>query len=731
MFGKRSIAAAVAVVFTFLMLGGTRASLVRAEGAATVDSMRILKSDAEPQNWLSYGRDYDEQRFSPLKRINSDNIGKLGLAWSYQFDTDRGQEATPVVVDGVLFTTTAWSKVFAFDAATGRLRWAFNPHVRGRKGYDACCDVGNRGVAVWKGKVYVGVLDGRLIALDANTGKKIWTARTVDPAKPYTITGAPRVVKDKVLIGNGGSEFGVRGYVSAYDAKTGKLAWRFFMVPNPEGRADGEASDAILQKLANATWGANGAWKQVGGGGSPWDVIVYDAALSQVLVGTGNGTPWNHRIRSGDNGDNLFLSSIVALDPDSGTYKWHYQETPAESWDFDAAQPIILAELKLDGQDRQVMMQASKNGYFFVIDRHTGKPISVQNFVPVNWADGYDTQTWRPKVRPEANYDVNGSDWLALPSAFGAHNWHPMAYSPKTGLVYIPTQLVPFGYADDRHFEYAPGRWNLGDASVALLGPRTPAGLAALKAMSKGELVAWDPVKQAAIWRVPHDLPSNGGVLATAGDLVFQGTPGGELAAYRSDTGAKLWSFNSPNGIIAAPITYAVAGEQYIAVMAGYGGSAGLSSPFSAHTTSAPNGRLLVFKLGATAKLPPTRLVRLPANPPVMNWPAEVEDRGEALYAANCSLCHGPSTYSAGVLPDLRRSPALADVSTWNAIVLKGALEARGMINFSLWLKPEEVDAIRAFVAKQARVLKHEEASNTSVSSNLHGSQRPPNATRE
>jgi quinohemoprotein ethanol dehydrogenase len=385
--------------------------------------------------------------------------------------------------------------------------------------------------------------------------------------------------------------------------------------PILKGRADGAASDPIFHELADATWGANGAWKQVGGGGSPWDVIVYDVALQQVLVGTGNGTPWNHRIRSGDDGDNLFLSSIVALDPDSGAYKWHYQETPGESWDFDATQQIILANLKIDGQQRQVMLQASKNGYFFVIDRRIGRPISVRNFVPVNWADGYDARTWRPKVRPEAKYDINGGDWLALPSAFGAHNWHPMAYSPKTGLVYIPTQLVPFGYADDKHFAFVPGRWNLGDASKGLLGPRTPAGLAALKAMSKGELVAWDPVKQTARWRVSHSLPSNGGVLATAGDLVFQGTPGGELAAYSADTGAKLWSFNGPNGIIAAPITYAVGGEQYIAVMAGYGGSAGISSPFYANTTQPPRGRLLVFELGGAATLPSAPVVQLPANP--------------------------------------------------------------------------------------------------------------------
>jgi PQQ-dependent dehydrogenase (methanol/ethanol family) len=675
-------------------------------GAAAVDGDRIRKANAEPQNWLSHGRDYDEQRYSPLSRVNADSIHKLGLTWSYAFDTNRGQEATPIVVDGILYTTTAWSKVFAFNAATGKLLWSFDPNVPGRKGYDACCDVVNRGVAVWKGKVFVATLDGRLIALDAATGHPVWSTATVDAGQPYTVTGAPRVIKNKVLIGNGGAELGVRGYVSAYDAASGKLAWRFYMTPNPNGQPDGAASDAIFKKTAAATWSARGAWKETGGGGTPWDAIVYDAALDQVLIGGGNGGPWNHRIRSAAEGDNLFLASIVALDPETGAYRWHYQETAGDDWDFTATQPIILADLKIEGRTRQVLMQAPKNGYFFVIDRRTGKPISAANFVPVNWADGYDTTTWRPKVRPAARYDVNGGDWLGLPSAYGAHNWHPMAYSPDTGLVYIPVQLQPFGYADDPNFKYMPGRWNLGDASAQNIGPRTPEGLAALKAICKGELLAWDPVAQTARWRVPHTSPGNGGVLATAGNLVFQGTAEGELAALRADTGEKVWSFQGHNGIIAPPITYEVAGEQYIAVMAGYGGSNGVSSPFPGSAAKASNGELLVFKLGGAFQLPQVTPIILPPNPPKETWPREVEDKGELLFAGQCGLCHGPSTYSSGVLPDLRRSGALSDKDAWNSIVRDGALEGKGMVGFANWLKPDETDAIRAYVAKQARLLK-------------------------
>ena len=673
--------------------------------AAAVDAERLVNADAEPQNWMTTGRGYNEDHYSPLDAINDMNIERLGLAWSYDLDTDRGQEATPVVVDGVMYVSSAWSKVFALDAATGKLLWSYDPKVPGRKAYDACCDVVNRGVAVWRGQLFIGALDGRLIALDAATGKENWSVQTTDTSKPYTITGAPRVVKDKVIIGNGGADLGVRGYVSAYDVQTGRLVWRFYTAPNPDGKPDGAASDPVMASVAGKTWGANGAWKQSGGGGTGWDAIVYDAALDQLLIGTGNGSPWNHRVRSGDKGDNLFLSSILALDPDTGAYRWHYQETPGESWDFTANQPIILADLMLDGKPRNVAYHAPKNGFFFVIDRETGKPISVDNFVPVNWATGYDPKTWRPIERREARYDDNGGDFEALPSAFGAHNWQPMAYSPKTGLVYIPAQQIPFYYADDKAYKFAPGRWNLANGSPRNIGPRDDAGLAALKALTRGRIVAWDPSARKARFIVDHDGPGYGGILATAGNLLFQGSPRGEFIAYRADNGKKLWRFDGQSGIIAGASSYAVGGRQYVAVLAGAGGAFALTSPLAPDPHKRPNGRVLVFALDAKASLPAYTRPVMPANPPGETFPAAMVSAGEGLYAGNCGFCHGPSAYSSGVLPDLRRSPALSDKAMWMTIVQDGALEERGMVSFRSWLKPVEMEAIRAYVGAQARAL--------------------------
>ncbi|MDP3300094.1 MAG: PQQ-dependent dehydrogenase, methanol/ethanol family, partial [Phenylobacterium sp.] len=405
-----------------------------AAGSKDVDQARLEAAETNAE-WLSYGRSYSEQRFSPLTQINTESVGELGLAWSYEFDTDRGQEATPIVKDGMLYTTTAWSKVYAFDAATGALKWSYDPKVAGEKAFDACCDVVNRGVAVWGGKVFVGALDGRLIALDAATGAEAWSVQTTDTAKPYTITGAPRVIKGKVLIGNGGAEYGVRGYLSAFDAETGALVWRFFTAPNPDGQPDGAASDAILAEKAAGTWFGEG-WKATGGGATVWDAMAYDPKLDLLYVGVGNGTPWNHEKRSDGKGDNLFVSSILALKPDTGQYVWHYQTTPGESWDYTATQHIILSDLTIEGQSRQVLMQAPKNGFFYVLDRATGELISAEAYVPITWATGVDKATGRPIEAPGARY--RDAPTLQIPAPFGAHNWHPMAFNPQTGLVYIP-----------------------------------------------------------------------------------------------------------------------------------------------------------------------------------------------------------------------------------------------------------------------------------------------------
>ncbi|MDB5417237.1 MAG: glucose dehydrogenase, partial [Phenylobacterium sp.] len=547
----------------------------KAGGGANVDGARIAAADTNGE-WVSYGKGYSEQRFSPLDKVSTANVGRLGLAWYAQFDTDRGQEATPLMVDGVLYTTTAWSKVFAFDAATGKLIWSYDPKVDGKKGFDACCDVVNRGVAVWKGRVYVGALDGRLIALDAKTGQVVWSVQTTDPGKPFTITQAPRVVKDKVLIGNSGAEYGVRGYVTAYDAATGKQVWRFYTIPNPTGAADGAASDKVLKEKAAATW-PEGAWKLVGGGGTVWDAMVYDPALDMIYFGVDNGTPWNQQERSGGKGDNLFVSSIVAVKADTGEYVWHYQVNPGESWDYSAVQPMILADLTIGGQPKKVLMQAPKNGFFYVLDRTNGKLLSAKAFVPVTWASGIDLATGRPIENPSARYksDVD----LQMPAPLGAHNWHPMAFSPKTGLVYIPAQSMPFAYQSDPNYVYKPGGWNLGVNMLANAGPTTPEQAKQLAAMIKGSLIAWDPVSQKAVWTVQRPYFWNAGVLATGGGLVFQGAAEGQVYAYDAANGKQLWAYPTGNGVIAAPMTYELNGEQYVALMVGSGGGGQVSAP--------------------------------------------------------------------------------------------------------------------------------------------------------
>jgi quinohemoprotein ethanol dehydrogenase len=676
------------------------------KGADRLDDARLLAAATESQNWLTHGGTYLEQRYSPLDAVNDGNVSGLKLAWFHDFDTNRGQEATPIVVDGVMYTTSAWSKVYALNAATGERLWSYDPEVPGERGFSACCDVVNRGVAVYDGKVFFGTLDGRLIALNARTGKPVWSMVTVDQSQPYTITGAPRIVKGKVLIGNGGAEYGVRGYVSAYDADDGKLAWRFYTVPGqPGGLPDGAASDEILKK-ASDTWA--GEWWKLGGGGTVWDAIVYDPEFESVYIGVGNGSPWNHRQRSEGKGDNLFLSSIVALNAETGEYKWHYQSTPAETWDFTATQPIILADLPIGGETRKVLMQAPKNGFFYVLDRRDGKLISAKNFVPTTWASHVDPKTGRPVETPNARFDVG--EQMTAPSALGAHNWHPMAFSPKTRLVYLPAQEVPFLYADDQAYKPRPGAWNIAVASIKNMPPEDPAQFKAIRALLKGQLVAWDPVAQREVWRAQYDGPWNGGALATGGNLVFQGNARGEFQAFRADNGRKLWSFDAQTGVIAGPVTYSVNGEQYVAVSAGYGGAYPLSSAYVDNPRPMPNGRMLVFKLNGQAQLPPKPAVTLaPANPPATVFPAALVQQGLAAYEGNCGVCHGPAGRSSGVLPDLRRSGALGDADTWREVVIGGALKERGMASFAKYLTEQESEAIRAYIGEHARNLQKAE----------------------
>ncbi|MGA0601038.1 PQQ-dependent dehydrogenase, methanol/ethanol family [Caulobacter sp. KR2-114] len=675
-----------------LLLGACHA------GPKGVDATRLNGADADAGEWMTTGRTYSEQRFSPLTKVNADSVGQLGLAWHHEFDTDRGQEATPLMADGVLYTTTAWSKVFAFDAKSGQLLWSYDPKVDGQRGFSACCDVVNRGVAVWGGKVFVGALDGRLIALDAKTGKVDWSVVTVDQSKPYTITGAPRVIKGKVLIGNGGAEYGVRGYLSAYDAATGKLDWRFYMTPNPDGKPDGAASDDVLAAKAQKTWG-DGVWKHSGGGGTPWDSMAYDPDLNLLYVGTGNGSPWNAVKRSGGKGDDLFLSSIVALNPDTGAYVWHYQTTPGESWDYTATQHIILADLTIDGKPRKVLMQAPKNGFFYVLDRQTGQLISAKNYITINWAKGVDMKTGRPIEDPAARF-VDKPD-VVLPAPYGGHNWQPMAYDPKEGLVYIPAMEVPFGYGNDSKFAYHDGAWNVGiDFGLTDLPPA--AQQAATKAMLKGMLIAWDPVKQQARWTVQHPYFWNAGVLATAGGLVFQGAAEGKFSAYAAKDGKLLWSYDAGNGVVAAPMTYEIDGEQYVAVMVGYGGAAPLAASWTLPDRPRLPGRLLVFKIGGKDTVPAypkPAVVKVDLTGAASSGNAE---EGRGLFLSNCSVCHGPGA-SGTYLPNLRNSPMIVTADNFKSVVLDGARRQNGMVSFAKYLTPAQVESIRAYLLQQAR----------------------------
>jgi len=658
-----------------------------------------LEAAAGNAEWLSYGKDYNEQRFSPLDKINASNVQQLGLAWFAEFDTDRGQEATPLMVDGVLYTSTAWSKVFAFDAKTGKQLWKYDPGVQGAKGFDACCDVVNRGVAVWKGKVYVGTLDGRLVALDAKTGKVAWSQQTTDNSKPYTITGAPRVVKDKVLIGNGGAEYGVRGYISAYDAATGKLVWRFYTTPNPTGAADGAASDKVMAEKGNATW-SDGEWKQTGGGGTAWDSMAYDPQLDIMYFGIGNGTPWNHMKRSGGKGDNLFLSSILALKPDTGEYVWHYQTTPAESWDYTATQHIMLADLNIGGKVQKVLMQAPKNGFFYVIDRATGKLISAKPYTNITWATGVDMATGRPIENPAARYKT--SMVMQVPGPLGAHNWQPMAFNPKTGLVYIPLNVTPFAYADDKGQTYKAGAWNVGVDFVINSLPTDQAQLAALTSLIKGQLVAWDPVNQKPVWTVDHPYFWNAGVLSTAGGLVFQGAAEGQFTAYDAANGKTLWSYKTGNGVIAAPMSYAIDGEQYVAVMVGVGGGGQISAPASMPTRPRLPGRLLVFKVGGKATAPDFPAAAQPTIDLANVTSTGDVQHGFELFHKNCQVCHGPNA-SGAWLPDLKKSPMVMTADNWKGVVIDGASASRGMASFARFLSAKDAEDIRAYVLTEAR----------------------------
>lgn len=683
-----------------VMLGGLIAGATAATPAAdslAVDGGRIIAADNEPGNWIAHGRNYAEDRYSPLDQINRDNIGELGLAWFTDLGTKRGLEATPLVVDGVLYFTGTFSEAIAVDGRTGRVLWRNDLDVDRTRAKYMCCDVVNRGMAMWNGKLYVGTMDGRLLALDAETGDIVWDTLTIDLDRPYSITGAPRIVNGKVIIGNGGAEFGVRGYFGAYDAETGEKLWRFYTVPgNP---ADGFENPQM--EMAAETWGG-AEWWVIGGGGTAWDSMAYDPELNLLYVGTGNGTPWNRYIRSPSGGDNLFLSSIIALNPDTGEYVWHYQTTPGDGWDYTATQHMILADLEIDGELRQVIMQAPKNGFFYVLDRATGELISAENYVPVSWATHVDLETGRP-VESSDSY-ADGAVYQ-FPSPMGGHNWQPMCFSRDTGYVYIPARQMAMIYRAEEDFSYDPDYWNIGiDVAKDFAVPPWLAPDLIQKvgsAMAAGFMLAWDPVNQKEVWRADAGSPWNSGALCTAGGLVFDGTGTGYVRAIDDASGKVLWQFDAQQGIIGSPVTYTVDGEQYVSILVGWGGAFGMSFGFASNTVDQPStqGRLLTFKLDGPASLPPVERARRNPEPPKQWADRATIQKGNDLYHYYCVYCHGPSGISHPNVSDLRYLDAEAH-SQFLGVVLGGTMEDIGMPGFEEQLSLDEARAIHAYLVE-------------------------------
>ena len=666
------------------------------QAAPPVVDDAALAAETPGNDWLAFGRTYSEQRFSPLTQIDTDTVGRLGVDWYVDLAGDRGLVSTPLVVDGVMYFVRSMNVVRAVDAATGVLRWEYDPDVAGhadrrlRVGWDH-----SRGIAFWQGKVYVATWDGRLNAIDAGTGRELWSTLTIDPGAPFYITGAPKVFRGKVLIGNGGTENGAaRGYVTAYDAETGEQAWRFHIVPgNP---ADGFENDAMA--MAADTW--TGEWWEFGGGGNAWHGFTYDPEFDAVYIGTGNGSPWNRKIRSPGGGDNLFLCSVVALDADTGEYRWHYQTTPGETWDYNSNMDIVLADLTIDERPVKALMHAPKNGFFYVIDRSDGRLISAEPFTEVTWASAVDTATGRPVEVPGARYETGAA--LISPGPIGGHSWHAMSYNPETGLAYIPTIHLSYQFTDEGvdvdGWRSPVGRSDTGVSTRRLGSSRQDDVI--------GSLQAWDPVRQEQVWEVPLEGMWNAGTLTTAGNLVFQGRADGNLVAYDAASGAEQWRFHVGSGISAPPITYAVDGRQYVALLVGWGGAmAGVGGPSeAAHGWSygVHPRRLIAFALDGGTELPasPPPRVPVPVEAPFFEVDAGLAQQGAREYGGVCSSCHGRGAMSSGMAPDLRASGAVLSAAAF-ARVLRDGRNAQGMPAYPE-LTDQQLTALRHYIRERA-----------------------------
>ena len=680
------------------------ATLLAAAGGCTrtpadggQDSARMADASAGA-DWQGYGRTFGEQHFSPLTEISDQTIDRLGLAWS--LDLPPGNIASqPIAIDGIIYISTGLSVVRAIDGVSGKQLWEFDPRVGEVAGKKMRNAWGSRGLAFWGGKVFVGTLDGRLIAIDAKTGKQAWSAMTIDKGDENYITGAPRVFDGKVVIGFGGADVGfTRGYVTAYDAETGSKVWRWHTVPGDP--AKGFENKAM--EMAAKTW--SGEWWKYGGGGTVWNAMSYDPETGTLFIGTGNGTPWNHKARSEGKGDNLFLASIVALDGKTGQYKWHYQVNPGETWDFTATMDMHLADLSIDGKPRKVLVTAPKNGFLYVIDRITGKLVSAEPFAKVNWATKIDLATGRPVETPEARFP-GGSVSLIWPSDRGAHSWHPSAFSPKTGLVYIPVNEKAATWTD---FKVAGEEWRkfmpIGTTQAASMLDLYPKVADPLDGTSR--LVAWDVVRQKAAWSVPTPGPLTGGVMATGGNLVFNGQLDGSFNAYAADSGRRLWSFRANAQVLAPPITFTAKGRQYVTVLAGTGaGAVFLGKPMEPFVRDyrTMERRVLTFAIGGTAKLPvPSSSALEPADDPDFSPDAAAIQRGAMTFAVRCGICHGFGAVSSGFAPELRASAMILSSDAFSQVVRDGAFKARGMPQFGEF-DQATMDDLRQYLRAGAR----------------------------
>jgi quinohemoprotein ethanol dehydrogenase len=688
--------------------------------AADVTAARLAAAD--PDQWFTPGRDANGTYYSPLADIDAGNVDKLGFAWDYRLGTHRGQESTPLVIDGVMYATSNFGRVYALDAASGRERWTYDPQIDGRWARYACCDAVNRGLVAFEGTLYVGAIDGWLHAIDAATGRLLWKVDTLvgrDQRKPYTITGAPQLAGDLVVIGNGGADFaGVRGYVSAYDRRSGALRWRFYTVPRDPAQGPQDQPHLVA---ALKTWDARHPWA-AGIGGTVWDGMAYDPALNLVYVGTANGAPYNMKLGGRRGGDELYAASIIAIHAGDGSMAWYYQTTPGDRWDFDSTQKLVLADVELEGRRRHVIMQADKNGFYYVLDRASGALLSASPFAYVSWARGVDPKSGRPLV--EASADYSHGPALVFPSEVGAHTWQPMAYDPGRALTFISVEEE-----GNVIFETSARRAGLveGQFTTPAFAPEgyDPAAMRSLYGAlppladleraiktdpaSRGFLRAYSVTEHRVKWETQTATAWDGGVLATGGGLVFQGDATGNLNVYGSDTGRRLASIPLGTSMMAAPMTYRVNGVQYVAIIAGYGGGAVINGfpldPASAAYRYGNEGRIIALKIGGTA--PPLPAAR--TDPPFPDLPPRPTDpkaiaAGEVLYNRYCSRCH---VMGRGNLPDLRRIEP-GTHALFSTIVLGGAYAAKGMGPFDDVLSPADVDAIHAYVIDGGWKLKAE-----------------------